>query len=88
MVTVDILLDVNPETTANLSPSVESVAGSARAEGSVYLQRFPLAVNSKELSLYAEVLDTVIDFRLSKLSLLVENTVFSACSRKRKDTSV
>ena len=61
---MDILLDVNPETTANLSPSVESVAGSARAEGSVYLQRFPLAVNSKELSLYAEVLDTVIDFRL------------------------
>jgi len=38
-----ILLDDYPERTANLSPSVESVAGSTRAEGSVYLQRLPLA---------------------------------------------
>ena len=69
---------------SNLSPSVESVAGVTMTRGVLLVQRLPLACSDTCIRKYAEGLDTVIDFRLSKLSLLVENTVFSACSRKCK----
>lgn len=51
-------------TTANLSPSVESVAGVTTTRGVLLLQRFPLACSDTCIRKYAEGLDTVIDFRL------------------------